>query len=67
VSAISAAIPGVRCGKCLGRITTEENEWSRRLQERLRPGEAFRPPKVCQACVLATIMAWKDDEEGGGT
>ena len=59
---LSNAIPGVRCVRCLGRITEAENEWSRRLQTKLRPGESFRPPKVCQECVLATILSWPDTD-----
>ncbi len=62
VSVTSNAIPGVRCGKCLGRITQEENEVSRRLQAKHKPGENFSPPRVCAACIIETIMSWPDDE-----
>ena len=60
------AIPGIRCGKCLGRISDENNANSRRMQARLYPGSEWKPPKVCDACVLETILNWPDEEETGG-
>ena len=56
----SASIPGVRCGKCLGRISDEDNAWSRKMQAKLRPGAEWKPPRV-----LETIMSWPDGPEEG--
>jgi hypothetical protein len=57
------AIPGVKCGKCLGRISEADNEFSRETQARVRPGHPWVPPSVCCACVIATIMAWPDEDD----
>jgi len=57
-----ASIPGVRCGQCLGRISDEDNSWSRKMQAHLRPAEEWKPPRVCASCVLETIMSWSDDD-----
>ena len=58
-----ASIPGVRCGKCLGRISDEDNAWSRKMQATLHPGEEWKPPRVCGACVVETILSWPDGPE----
>ena len=61
---------GVTCAKCLGRITPENLATSRKIQEKLRPGEPFRPPRVCSECVLLAIVTMADgsdpEPESGG-
>ena len=51
------------CGKCLGRISDEDNDFSRKVQAKLHPGAEWKPPRVCAACVLETIMSWPDGDE----
>ena len=58
-----ASIPGVRCGKCLGRISDEDNALSRKMQAQLHPGREWKPPRVCAECVLETILGWPDEPE----
>jgi hypothetical protein len=53
----SLAIPGVRCGKCLGRIDSGANEMKRKLHARLRPTESYVPPSLCSECWHGAVLA----------
>ena len=55
--------PGVTCAKCLGRITPENFATSRKIREKLRPGEPFRPPRVCSDCILLAIVTMVDGSD----
>jgi len=57
------AIPGVRCGKCLGRIDEHAIEAKRKLHERLLAGEPFVPPLLCTECWLAAVHELCKDAE----
>lgn len=50
------AIPGVRCGKCLGRIDQGSVDMKRRLHDRLRPGQPFVPPLLCSECWMGALL-----------
>ena len=50
------AVPGVRCGKCLGRVDQGSIDMKRRLHERLHPGQPFEHPRLCSECWLGAIM-----------
>jgi hypothetical protein len=58
-----ASIPGVRCGKCLGRISDEDNDFSREAQAKVYPGREWRPPCMCGPCIVETILSWPDGPE----
>jgi hypothetical protein len=61
--ATTLAIPGVRCGKCLGRIDEHSIEFKRRLHERLHKGETFVPPSLCSECWHAAVLTLCDETE----
>jgi hypothetical protein len=50
------AIPGVRCGECLGRIDAGADEMKRKLHDRLHPGEMYVPPSLCSECWYAALL-----------
>lgn len=66
---LSCSIPGVRCGRCLGRIDAFAFESKRRVSEKLYPGRPVEPPRVCSECLwrmlLLTIAS--DDEDESAT
>lgn len=59
------AIPGVRCGKCLGRIDAGSVEMKRKLHDKLRPGQPFVPPSLCSECWLGAILTLCADADDG--
>lgn len=62
------AIPGVRCGSCLGRIDLGAIVLKRKIHAKLiasghRPAdEAFVPPSLCSECWLAALLELCKDE-----
>lgn len=51
------AIPGVRCGRCLGRIDAHAIDFKRKLHDRLHAGEPFVPPRLCTECWHAEVLS----------
>ena len=60
------AIPGVRCGQCLGRIDQAAIDMAQRVHAKLaRPG-APPPPRLCTECLFTAMLTLCiDDEEEG--
>jgi hypothetical protein len=56
------SIPGVRCGKCLGRIDAASIDTKRRIHDKVRPGEPFVPPRLCSECRMAALVALAEDD-----
>jgi len=56
------AIPGIKCGRCLGRIDSLAIDTKRRLHDRLHPGEPFEMPVSCSECWFGAILKFCDDE-----
>jgi hypothetical protein len=50
------AVPGVRCGQCLGRIDDSATEMKRKLHDKLRPGQSFVPPVLCSDCWFGALL-----------
>ena len=59
------AIPGVRCGQCLGRIDEHAVAFKRRLHDRLHKGEPFVPPSLCSECWHGAVLALCADVDDG--
>jgi hypothetical protein len=61
------SIPGVRCGKCLGRIDDGAIEMKRKLHDRLRPTEPFVMPRLCSECWFGAVLSLcaEDDDDVG--
>ena len=56
MSDTSAAIPGVRCGKCLGRIDQHAIDTHRKIHEKLRPGVPYVGPRLCSECAWRAML-----------
>jgi hypothetical protein len=57
------AIPGVRCGKCLGRIGADAIEFKRKLHDRLHKVDPFVPPSLCLECWHGAVLMLCDEED----
>jgi ribosomal protein L34E len=63
VSVRENAIPGVRCGKCLGRIDKAADDMKRKIHAKLRPNEPYVGPYLCSDCWLGTVLTFAASED----
>jgi len=63
------AIPGVRCGKCLGRIDQAAIDMGQRIHAKLARAGAAPPPRLCTECLFTAMLmlCTDDDDEGTST
>ena len=61
----ACAIPGVRCGKCLGRIDQGAIDMKRKLHDKLHPADPFVPPKLCSECWMGALLSLCAEEDEG--